>query len=60
MNSLLSALYNLLCFITEDATAHKLLPRNLPPELWRQLNNCATALGEYLDEQENLRQENVE
>lgn len=52
MNTLLSALYDLLCYITEDAVAHGL--NKLPSGLNAKMNELANELGEYLDNQNLL------
>jgi hypothetical protein len=57
MNSLLGALYDLLSFITEDASAHG-LAKHVPPHLMEAMNTLCIELGEYLDEQERLDLEN--
>ena len=52
MNQVLSALYDLLCFTTEDAVAHKLLPNGLPQEILDDMNALANKLGKHLEEVE--------
>lgn len=54
MNSLLSALYDLLSFITEDAQAFG-LTKHIPEYLLKSMNSLCNDLGDYLDDQEMLR-----
>lgn len=50
MNILLCSLHDLLCFITEDARAHRLGYDKLPENLKVLMNDLCNQLGEYLDE----------
>ena len=49
MNSLYTALYELLSYITEDAQAHKLNNNGFPSSLMKKLNEVCIELGDYLD-----------
>lgn len=48
MNQLLDSLYNLLCYITEDATAHGFTSR-IPKHIMDKMNELADEIANFLD-----------
>ena len=48
MYLILSTLYDILSYVTEDARANKILPVNFPPKLYSLLNEARIELGNYL------------
>lgn len=51
MSQILNAIYDLLCYCTEDAVAHGFM-KDVPMSIRTKMNELANELGEYLDENE--------